>query len=139
MRWRNVVLAVWLAAGAALPAAAQTADVKLKGKLEELWRSKAYTMNPGGSFTVYEVPADRRLVLTDVVLPNPHASAITVRVDSGEATTIELALQVAAAATFSHAFTTGIPFEPGSEVRVRYVAGPAPIEIHLTGLLLKAK
>lgn len=139
MKWLRIVLAACFAIGLTLPAAAQTANVKLKGKLEELWRSRAYTMNPGGAYTLHEVPADRRLVLTDVVLANPHASAVTVRVDAGEGTNVELSLEVAAGSTFSHAFTTGIPFEPGSELRVRYFAGPAPIEIHLTGLLIKAK
>jgi len=135
----RVVLAGFVAAGAALPAAAQTAGVKFKGKLEALWRSHAYAMNPGGIYTLLEIPQGERLILTDVVLSNPHASGIEVRVDAGAGTTTELVLEIPAGGVFSHAFTTGIPFEPETELRVRYAAGPAPIQIHLTGLLLKAK
>ena len=120
------------------PSAAQVAGVKFKGKVDELWNSRPYFVNPGEPASIYTVPADRRLIVTDVLVTNENPSSALARLTSGTGTFEEVHLVVPGGSVFAHSFATGIVFDPGSEVTALATA-TGQLAFHLTGYLIKAK
>lgn len=118
------------------PSAAQVAHVKLKGKVDQLWRTQAYYVSSGVEATLYTVPPDRQLVVTDVIVTNANGSPAVARL-RGDGV-IELNLAVPSSSTFAHAFGTGIVFGPGEEVRA-LATSAGQLQFHLTGYLMKVR
>jgi hypothetical protein len=87
-------------------------------------------------FDVFTVPANRRLVITDVLI---HASGFTACCMTILRNTLPATFSIfVGAAGFNHTFATGIEFTEGQTVAVSNPSG-APTKWHLRGYLTKAK
>lgn len=83
------------------------------------------------------VPADRRVIITDLLIANSNnAEVVSQRVFRG-ASAATLSLVIPANSSFSHVFATGIEFDAGEVVRVRNGASSGPVNFYLRGYIVK--
>lgn len=84
---------------------------------------------------VFTVPANRRLVITDVLI---HASGFTACCVTILRDTLPATFSIfVGAAGFNHTFATGVEFTDGQTVAVSNLSG-SPTKWHLRGYLTKA-
>jgi hypothetical protein len=91
-------------------------------------------VNAGASRTVFTVPSGQRLIITDVIISNPNASALCcaeiLRNDSFATSLIS----VPAGSSFEHTFGTEIEFTAGNTVGV-HNASSGSLNFYLSGFL----
>ena len=118
-----------VALGAANVAVSQVATIKGPAKVKYKDPVEFLsTVNAGATNQVYTVPDNRTLVVTDIFVSNISTSGvINQRIirdgDAGNA----ISISVPAESTFSHSFTQGMIFPPGSLLEARNGGGSTTI------------
>ena len=127
-----------LALSIANVAVSQVPTIKRPGKYKSPMQ---FLENVSASSTnqVYTVPDNRTLVITDIFVANIDSSAVInqkIIKDGDNANAISIA--VPAQSTFSHSFSQGLEFPPGSLIEVQNPAGSTTV-FTLVGYEFKEK
>lgn len=128
------ILVCFLAPGIAV---AQVLTVPIGGKPVEIVEI-AQNLSPDGTLvTVYEVPMNRRLVITDLIITGGYCGHRLNR-DRGLLLTLCIPAGTTAGthATFAHTFATGIEFEAGQTLDLQN-SSPDGAQYYLRGYLTK--
>ncbi len=131
---RSVLVAVSVALALALghDLFASLPTVKGKGRLASTFE-KAVALGSPAFETLYTVPANRTLVLTDVVVGNTAASTFCqfglVRVGPPDDAEVLATIRVPVNETFDHLFGSGIEFGAGAQVIAVVTSGSAGLTL----------
>lgn len=117
------------------------AVVTIKGKGKVAAEQQLYSENVpgGGSRPLLTVPADRELIVTDLIVINSSATDATLRLsDDFPGTNQAPDIFVAAKTTFAHAFTVGLEIGPDVILTATNIgAGTSQITVYVGGYLKK--
>ncbi len=116
---------------------AQVATVKAKGKVLGTVEVIENNVADLTTVTVFIVPQEQRLVVTDVLIASPNGTETDSQriFRSGVAATSFIT--VTKNSSFGHSFATGIEFLAGDTVQVRNGDSDGPTHWFLTGYLTK--
>ncbi|MBI3796352.1 MAG: hypothetical protein HY268_05185 [Deltaproteobacteria bacterium] len=92
-------------------------------------------VNAGTTRTVFTVPAGQRLVITDIIIANPTASASCCAQILRGNNLATSSISVPAGSSFQHTFGSEIEFTAGDQVRVQNGAGSGSFNFYLSGFL----
>ncbi len=131
--WSLVALfAVILGAFAVSSVRAQVATIDAPGKIREPV-NLLITLPNNQQTTMFTVPANRRFILTDIIISNRNATAARAQFIPKQ-----LLVTVPGGSTFEHGFNTGLNFGPGDTLDGTNLDGTQDLEVFFTGYLLKA-